>query len=71
MDKNSKFTYVRFPNESFFEEVMYFDWERFKPTHEFDDEIFGTYAGMTVAIKKEKKNEQIGQTISRTITDNS
>lgn len=67
----NKITYVRFPNESYFEEVINFDWEKFTPTNEFDDEIFGTYAGMTIAIKKENKDEQIGQTISGVITDNS
>ena len=67
----NKITYVRFPNESYFEEVINFDWEKFTPTNEFDDEIFGTYAGMTISIKKENKDEQIGQTISGTITDNS
>lgn len=66
----NKITYVRFPNESYFEEVINFDWEKFTRTNEFDDEIFGTYAGMTIAIKKENKDEQIRQTISGTITDN-
>jgi len=67
----SKITYVRFPNESYFEEVINFDWDKFTPTNEFDDEIFGKYAGMTISIKKEKDNEQIRQTISGTITINS
>ena len=71
MNTDSKVTYVRFPNESYFEEILHFDWHRFTPTHEFEDEIFGTYAGMTIAIKKEKNDEQTGQTVSGTITNNS
>jgi hypothetical protein len=67
----SKSAWVRFPNTSYFEEILHFDWEKFTPTNEFDDEVFGTYAGMTIAIKKEKNDEQIRQTISGTITDNS
>ena len=45
--------YVRFPNTSYHEEVVNFDWEKFTPTNEFDDEIFGKYANMTIAIKKQ------------------
>jgi hypothetical protein len=67
----SKSTWVKFPNESYFEEVLHFDWEKFTPTNEFDDEVFGTYAGMTIAIKKEKNDEQIRQTISRPTPINS
>jgi len=62
--------YVRFPNTSYYEEVVNFDWEKFTPTNEFDDEIFGKYANMTIAIKREKTDEQVRQTISGTITDN-
>jgi len=68
---NNKVTYVRFPNTSYYEEVINFEWEKFKQTNEFDDELFGIYAGITIAIKKENKDEQIGQTISGVITDNS
>ena len=57
MNTNSKVTYVRFPNESYFEEIIHFDWHRFTPTHEFEDEIFGTYAGMTIAIKKDVRTD--------------
>jgi hypothetical protein len=67
----SKGAWVRFPNTSYYEEVVNFDWDKFTPTNEFDDEVFGKYANMTIAIKKEKNNEQTGQTISGTITDNS
>ena len=57
MNTDSKVTYVRFPNESYFEEILHFDWHRFTPTHEFEDEIFGTYAGMTIAIKKDVRTD--------------
>jgi hypothetical protein len=67
----SKSAWVRFPNTSYFEEILHFDWEKFTPTNEFDDEVFGTYAGMTIAIKKEKNDEQIRQTISRPTPINS
>jgi hypothetical protein len=50
--KKENVVYVRFPNTSYYEEVVNFDWEKFTPTNEFDDEVFGTYAGMTIAIKK-------------------
>jgi hypothetical protein len=67
----SKGAWVRFPNTSYFEEILHFDWDKFTPTNEFDDEVFGTYAGMTIAIKKEKNDEQIRQTISRPTPINS
>lgn len=51
-------SWVRFPNESFFEEVQ-LDLSRFKPEKEFDDEIFGWYDdSIYISIKKQglKKN---------------
>jgi Thymidylate synthase len=65
-------TYVRFPNTSYHEEVINFDWEKFKQTNEFDDEIFGTYAGMTIAIKKKIKMNRLDkqyQELLQTILD--
>ena len=43
---------VRFPNESFFEEVS-IDINKFKLEKEFDDEMFGWYYGVYICIKKQ------------------
>jgi hypothetical protein len=42
---------VRFPNESFFEEVS-IDLEKFEVSNEFPHEIFGWYDGTAISIKK-------------------
>ena len=47
---NSK-SWVRFPNESFFEEIQ-IDLSQFKPEIEFSDETFGWYKGTYLSIKK-------------------
>jgi hypothetical protein len=44
---------VRFPNESYFEE-MEINMSDFKPNTEFDDEVFGWYGDVYISIKKEK-----------------
>ena len=44
---------VRFPNESYFEE-MEINMNDFKPNTEFEDEVFGWYGDIYVSIKKEK-----------------
>jgi len=45
-------SWVRFPNESFFEEV-HLDLSQFVPEKEFSDEVFGWYGGKTyISIKK-------------------
>jgi hypothetical protein len=44
---------VRFPNESFFEEIE-INMSEFKPTTEFDDEVFGWYGDIYISIKKDK-----------------
>ena len=48
--QNNK-AWVRFPNESFFEEVL-IDSSEFQVVKEFDDESFGWYKGIYVALKK-------------------
>jgi hypothetical protein len=42
---------VRFPNESFFEEIE-INIVNFKPDKHFSDEIFGWYNGTYISIKK-------------------
>ena len=42
---------VRFPNESFFEEI-FIDMNKFNPEKEFNDEIFGWYGDLYISIKK-------------------
>lgn len=42
---------VRFPNESFFEELE-INMNEFKPTAEFDNEVFGWYGDVYISIKK-------------------
>lgn len=42
---------VRFPNESEFQELM-IDLDKFKPTKEFKDEIFGWYGDIYISLKK-------------------
>lgn len=43
--------FVRFPNESYFEEIL-IDMSKFKPEKEFSDEIFGWYNNLYISIKK-------------------
>jgi hypothetical protein len=42
---------VRFPNESFFQEIS-IDLSIFAPHKEFDDETFGYYKGNYISIRK-------------------
>ena len=42
---------MRFPNESYFEDVT-IDMNEFKPEHEFKDETFGWYKNTYVSISK-------------------
>lgn len=42
---------MRFPNESFFDEVT-IDMNEFKPENEFDSEVFGWYKNTYVSISK-------------------
>jgi hypothetical protein len=42
---------VRFPNESFFQEIL-IDLSIFAPHKEFDDETFGYYKGNYISIRK-------------------
>jgi hypothetical protein len=42
---------VRFPNESFFEEML-IDMGKFKLEKEFDDKMFGWYGEIYISIKK-------------------
>ena len=44
---------VRFPNESYFEE-MEINMSEFKPSTDFDDEVFGWYGDIYISIKKDK-----------------
>jgi len=44
---------VRFPNESFYDEINIKNVTSFKISKEFDDEIFGYLNSSFVAIKKE------------------
>ena len=45
-------SWVKFPNESFFEEIQ-IDLSQFVPEKEFSDEVFGWYKGKTyISIKK-------------------
>jgi hypothetical protein len=42
---------VRFPNESFFEEVL-IETSEFQVVNEFEDESFGWYKGIYISLKK-------------------
>ena len=42
---------MRFPNESYFDEVT-IDMNEFKPKNEFDTEVFGCYKNTYVSISK-------------------
>jgi len=44
---------VRFPNESFFEEIP-IDLSKFVPEKEFENETFGRYEGNYISIRKYK-----------------
>ena len=43
---------IRFPNESFFEEIL-INLDEFQPVNEFDEEIFGWYKNTYISIKKD------------------
>lgn len=43
---------IRFPNESFFEEIL-INLDEFQPVNEFDEEIFGWYHNTYISIKKD------------------
>jgi hypothetical protein len=49
--ENRKEALVRFPNESYFEDVT-IDMNEFKPEQEFKDETFGWYKNTYVSISK-------------------
>lgn len=44
---------VRFPNESYFEEVP-IDLNKFKPEKDFENETFGWYKGNYISLRKFK-----------------
>lgn len=44
---------IRFPNESFFEELL-INLDEFQPVKEFDEEIFGWYKTVYISIKKDE-----------------
>ena len=46
---------VRFPNEDFYTKIK-IDMNDFKVINEFENEIFGIYKGVTIAVKKKKSN---------------
>lgn len=48
--QNNK-AWVRFPNESFFEEIN-LDLSEFKAEKDFDNEVFGWYKGTYISVKK-------------------
>jgi hypothetical protein len=43
---------IRFPNESFFEELL-INLDEFQPVKEFNEEIFGWYNNTYISIKKD------------------
>jgi len=43
---------VRFPNESYPIEIKNFKWDEFKVEKEFDNEVFGWYNNVYIAVKK-------------------
>ena len=47
----SKMFWVRFPNESTYQEIK-LDIDKFEHRNEFDDEVFGLYEGSYISIKK-------------------
>lgn len=42
---------IRFPNESYYMEIE-IHWDKFRIESEFENEYFGWYDGMYIAIKK-------------------
>ncbi len=46
-------TRIKFPNESFYDNVTTFDINDFKLTESFDECVYGWWLGTMVAIKKE------------------
>ena len=44
---------IRFPNESFFGEIL-INLDEFQPVNEFDEEIFGWYNNTYISIKKDE-----------------
>jgi hypothetical protein len=49
-EANNK-SWVRFPNESCFEEIN-LDLSEFKPDQEFEDETFGWYKEIYISVRK-------------------
>ena len=43
---------IRFPNESFFEELL-INLDEFQPVNEFEEEVFGWYNETYISIKKD------------------
>ena len=60
----SKVTHVKFPNESFYDEVPNFKLDEFIPVQFFDYDVFGYYQDVYVNVMKEdyerllKENEE-------------
>jgi hypothetical protein len=53
MEKNKETMSVRFPNESFYDEVYNFTIKDFNMEKKFSDEVFGYWKGSYVVIKRE------------------
>jgi hypothetical protein len=43
---------VRFPNEDYYDEMPNFKMDEFEVRSEFDNEVFGWYDGIYIAVKK-------------------
>lgn len=50
---NKEITHIRFPNESYYDELTTFNLEDFTVKEEFENEIFGDWLGVHVSIKRE------------------
>jgi len=44
-------SWIRFPNESCFEEIN-LDLSEFKPVEDFQEEVFGWYKGIYISVRK-------------------
>ena len=50
---NNEYTNIRFPNESYYDEVPDFKLEDFRLIQEFDDSIYGVWQDTHVFIERE------------------
>ena len=50
---NKEYTNIRFPNESYYDEVPNFKLEDFRLIQEFDDSIYGVWQDIHVFIERE------------------